>query len=339
MSQETAAWLNTNTLIGFTAERGHAWHYRAELQEGESNHYPGAVPVEDVRRRLFGWRALEGQITATVITPEGVLSVVDPRRKAIVRPDTGTVLGVFMAGYQIHQFETWLLENVATILDDDLSIGSAGLLRGGAVAWVSVEVPETITTPEGVQFRPHLLAAASHDGSLSTTYQRAVTNVVCDNTMSAALAEGRRHGQRVKVKHSSRSLGRLVEAREALAIVHTIAADFERQVAELTATKVSDGAWERFLDSLVPLPADPGQARTMAENKREVLQRLYRHDQRVAPWAGSAWGVVQAVNTMVHHESTVRRASRAERNAERAITGGAERLDRETLDRLQAVLV
>ncbi len=43
----------------------------------------------------------------------------------------------------------------------------------------------------------------------------------------------------------------------------------------------------------------------MAENRREVLQRLYRHDERVAPWAGTAWGVVQAVNTMTHHEAVV----------------------------------
>lgn len=199
-------------------------------------------------------------------------------------------------------------------------------------------MPETITTPEGVAFRPHLLAAAAHDGSLSTTYQRVVTNVVCDNTMSAALREGTRHGQRMKVKHSSRSLGRLTEARQALGIVHTIADDFARQVAELTAAKVSDGAWSRFLDSLIQLPPEPGRSRTMAENKREVLQRLYRHDERVAPWAGSAWGVVQAVNTMTHHEGIVRGVSRAERNAQRAVTGGADKLDRETLERLNAVL-
>ena len=47
---------------------------------------------------------------------------------------------------------------MANILDDDLSISSAGLLRGGAVAWVEVSVPESITTPEGVVFRPNLLA-------------------------------------------------------------------------------------------------------------------------------------------------------------------------------------
>lgn len=339
MSRETAAWLNTNTLIGFTAQRGHAWHYRAEHQGVERNHYPHAIPVDDVRRRLFHWQAVEGEIRATVLQPDGVLTVTDPERKAIVRPDTGAILGVFKKGYRIHQFETWLLNTVATILDDDLAIGSAGLLRGGAVAWVSVEVPETITTPEGVEFRPHLLACAAHDGSLSTTYQRVVTNVVCDNTMSAALREGAHHGQRVKVKHSRNSLGRLVEARQALGIVHTIADDFAHQVAELTAIRVSDGDWRRFLDSLVPMPEEAGRSRTLAENKRESLQRLYCHDERVTPWAGTAWGVLQCVNTMVHHEGIVRGSSRSERNAERAVTGGADRLDRDTLERLNAVLV
>ena len=48
MSQETSQWLSTRTLIGFTDKRGNAWHYRAEEQGTEPNHYPLAVPAEDV---------------------------------------------------------------------------------------------------------------------------------------------------------------------------------------------------------------------------------------------------------------------------------------------------
>lgn len=44
MSKETSTWLNTNVLIGFTDKRGHAWHYRAEDQTPEPNHYPGPIP-------------------------------------------------------------------------------------------------------------------------------------------------------------------------------------------------------------------------------------------------------------------------------------------------------
>lgn len=339
MSRETLQWLNANTLIGFTTERATAWHYRAEYQGTESNHYPGAVPIEDVRRRLFHWQAIEGDVQAIVLLPDGVATITDPTRKAIVRPDTQQVLGVFSNRYQIHQFDKWLLETVADLLDDDLSIGSAGLFRGGAVAWVSVEVPETITTPEGVAYRPHLLAAASHDGSTATGYHRCIQLVVCDNTMSAALRESETHEQNVRVRHSSRSLERLIEARAALGIVHTIADDFATQVAELTSVRVSEGDWARFLDSLVPLPDERGRARTNAESKRETLERIYRDDERAAPWRGTAFGVIQTVNTMVHHETTVRGATRGERNIERAVTGEFEKLDRHTLDRLNAVLV
>jgi phage/plasmid-like protein (TIGR03299 family) len=336
MSAEKLTTLNTSTLIGFADKRGHAWHYRADLQGDESNHYPGAIPVEDVRRRLFYWDAVEGELTATALTPDGVVTTRDEQRKAIMHPITGRVFGVFgKESYKMHQFNRWLLDEVAVIVDDELSIGSAGVLKEGAVAWVSIEVPDTITTPEGVAFRPNLLATTAHDGSLATTFKRVVTNVVCDNTHGIALRED---GQQFKVKHSRNSLNALTDVRDALALVHSIADDFAAEVATLTAQKVTDYTWTKFLDAYAPLKDDQsGRSRTMAENKRDSLNRLYNHDARVAPWRGTAWGVVQAVNTMVHHEGIVRGTSREERNMLRAVTGGADKLDTSTIDMLGAV--
>jgi phage/plasmid-like protein (TIGR03299 family) len=347
VSTETSRWLNTQTLIGFTDKRGHAWHYRAEHQGDEPNHYATAVPVADVARRLFGWDAVSR--TLAVALPTDDLTAADtidadghaihyapvPDRQAIVRSDTGAVLGLFSTGYAIHQFRDWLLGTVATILDADLSIGSAGLLKSGAVAWVSVEVPDNIRTPEGVEFRPNLIACTSHDGSLATTYQRVVTNVVCDNTMSAALAE---RSQRVKVKHSRYSKVRINEVRDALAMVYSVADDFAAEVAQLCATQVTNAQWSAFLDAHAPIPAEAGRARTGAERKRETLGRLWNHDARVSPWRGTAFGVVQAVNTYVHHEQIVRGASRAERNMLRAVDGGVDALDTDTLATLGRVL-
>lgn len=342
MSQETSIWLNQNTLIGFTTERGHAWHYRESEQGGEPNHYPGEIPIEDVRRRLFDWEAVEGTLAATVVSENGVLTINDPERKAIIRPDTETILGVFKKGYQIHQYPEWLLDQVAFLLDDDLHIGSAGLLRGGAQAWVQLEVPDTITTPEGVEFRPHLLAATSLDGSLATTYGRAVTNTVCDNTMSIAI-KGMGE-QKTKVKHSRYSKVRLADARAALAIVHETGEAFAAQVAELCATTVTEKQWTKFLEQLTPLARDgsgevkAGSATTKALAKRDRLQTLYRHDDRVEPWMGTAYGVVQAVNTYTHHDQKIKGGNRAERNADRAVNGGIDKLDTATYDALALVL-
>ncbi len=69
MSRENLTWLNTNTLIGFTDKRGKAWHWRAEEQDGASNHYPGPIPLTDVQDRLFHWTAESRRLTVEVERP------------------------------------------------------------------------------------------------------------------------------------------------------------------------------------------------------------------------------------------------------------------------------
>jgi len=64
---------------------------------------------------------------------------------------------------------------------------------------------------------------------------------------------------------------------------------------------------------------------------------LYASDPRVAPWAGTVHGVLQAVNTYEHHEGVVR-GERAERNGLKTITGDFGRLDRTTWKTLTAIL-
>lgn len=51
------------------------------------------------------------------------------------------------------------------------------------------------------------------------------------------------------------------------------------------------------LPRLVAHLLDPTAEDAIAEKKRAGLQKLYTHDLRVAPWAGTAYGVLQAANT------------------------------------------
>lgn len=340
MSRETLQWLNENTLIGFTDKHRKAWHHDGTTD----NHYAGAIPVEDVTRRLFNWEAVEREVYVSggpaVITEDGVstppLTLV-PDRKAIVRSDSGHVMGIFGDGYSPHHYNQWLIKNVGSILDDSLSIGSAGLLRGGAVAWVSVEVPDTIVTPEGVEFRPNLLAVSSFDGSIATTYKRVVTNVVCDNTMAAGLRE---HGQQIRIKSTRNSLDRMGEARDALGIVHSMADDFAAEVKELTDQSFTNRQFDRLTEDLFPFDPDGKTSRgaTVAIKKRDALHKLWESDPRVAPWGGTAYGALQAVNTWQHHMQTVRGGNRAERNMMRAVTGDATRADVDTVSRVLALV-
>jgi len=332
MSSETSEWLNQNVLIGMTDKRGNAWHYKASDQGDEPNHYTGAIPIEDVRRRLFYWQATKEPMY--VVGADGDDRVV-PNRVAICRNDTFDVLGVVSPSYQPHQYDEWLLTSVANLLDDDLVIGSAGLLKGGAIAWTQVEMPDNFEVSD-IQFRPNLLATTSFNGSIATTYKRTVTIVVCDNTRNAALRES---GAEISIRHTSKSLHRLVDARSALGIVHQMADDFAQEIERLLAIDVSDRKYEQFVKLHVPIKDEESrQAVSRAENTRFEFMNLWQNDVRVAPWRGTAFGVLQAVNTHRQHLRPTRGDTVVvERTMMDSLTGKTETLDERALQMLLSV--
>ncbi len=326
MSQETQEWLDQNVLVGFTEKRGNAWHYR----EGTNNHYVGAIPAEDVESRLFSWTAEEAPVE---YANKGGKMLYATDRKVIYRGDTGHAMGVFKSGYKPHQPKPWLMDNVATIADSDLEIGSAGLLQGGAKAWVQFELPDTCQA-NGLEFRPFITAATSFDGSIATTYMTGAQVVVCDNTLSAALgsADGK-----FKIRHSAGSLNRIGDARDALGLVYAATESFQAEVDQLMNETVTDEEWAKFVEAYTSPSTDSKRSATTAANKAGELNSMWAEDSRVAPWANTAFGVLQAVNTHVHHVQSVKSMDRAERNQFRFLTGGVDKMDAATLALLAQV--
>jgi phage/plasmid-like protein (TIGR03299 family) len=334
MSIETSQWLNQNVLVGFTDKRGNAWHYKESEQGDEPNHYTGAIPIDDVRRRLFHWKAEEAPVFVYAngaYHPQG-------DRKAIVRNDTFETLGLFKDGYAIHQYDEWLLDTVANIIDDsNLQIGSAGLLRSGGVAWVSIEMPENIQTKAGYELRPHLLATTSHNGTLATTFKRVCTAVVCDNTLAAGLGET---GQEHKTRHSKHSGFRLQNVRDALGIVYTLTEDIIAEIDRLSSITVTDAEWDAIVNRIVPVGVEGDarpQAISRAQNKQEAVRHMYKYDDRSAPWAGTALGALAAFNTYSQHV-TGKDETRVERNTLNALTGKTSEFDRFVLQVINEVV-
>lgn len=336
MSTETLTWLNTNVLVGMTDKRGNAWHYKASEQGAEPNHYPQAIPVADVTRRLFHWHAAQvpvfaqvptGIDTATGIDDDGTPTrmVRASGRKAIVRDDTGDVLGIMSDRYTLHQYDEWLLTNVANLLDADVQIGSAGLLKNGAVAWVSIELADNITTRDGVEFRSHLLATTSFDGSIPTLYKPVNTFVVCDNTRSMALAE---RAAEVRVRHTRNSALRLADARDTLGLLIGNADTTTAEIDRLCATPVTDRQFDAWLTMYVSPASDSKHATTRTDNTRDRMRAMWASDARVAPWKGTAFGVTQLANTYSLHERGTKGSTvRAERNMVELLNGTADRGD------------
>jgi phage/plasmid-like protein (TIGR03299 family) len=383
MSAETSAWLNKMCLIGDTAIRGNAWHYRADMQTAHitasgrqylGNHYPGAIPVEDVRDRLFDWEpvsvpvfirvecsedeALDARSNGEPVHSEILMGasptgepetyrqwyrfIERPMRQAITASDDYSAdFNIPKTSYSIHRFDEWLLNNVVTMLDGDVHISSAGLLSGRSQAWVEVSLSE-IHTVADFPFKPHLLAYSSLDGTLATNYMRAIQAVVCDNTLSAARNETT--SQRMKTKHTKHSGIRIADAREALGLIMAEKDEFSQQVSDLVNWKITGKAFNDVLNALIPLNLDENgepmskAAATKNENKRAEIVNLWANDPRCAPWKGTAFGVVQTFNTWQHHFKPTRKDTiRAERNMQDAVKGNTAAEDRRVLNALAAV--
>lgn len=334
MSKETYEWLNKYCLIGYTNQRGNAWHYRKDAQSDEANHYEGAIPVEDVIRRLYSWEAQE----APVFVKWNDTYRLETDRKAIVRSDNGDVLGMFKDSYAIHQYKAWLIESVSHLLDDDLNIGSAGILKNGAVSFVSVEMPESIKVLDGFSVRPMLLATTSHNGSISTTFKKVATRVECDNLLARAMSED---GEAFRARHSKNSNFRLQSVRDALGFVHKMTDDIVAEVNKYANIKVSDREWEAIVNRLMPVNADPNvakQAVSRIENKQERIKDMYRNDPRCAPFMGTALGVIQTFNTFNQH-IVGKDDNRVERNMMNALTGKVHSSDRSVMEAIEQMVL
>ncbi len=371
MSKETIEWLNENTLMGFCSDREkwaqgwtknggefavQPWH----ATEDYTGAYEGPIPVEAVMDRLFNWQAVEAEtfvkLPATYETMTGteddgtpfrMKSI--PGRKGIVRSDNGAVMFIGADGYTIHQYNEWLLDKVGTLLDTnttDLGIASAGLLSGGGIAYVGLELPEAVDVgTTGFSVRPSLIATTSHNGKLATNYMLAATIPVCDNSLAAAYGEADKAGTRYKIKHTSGSANRIEDARQALGILFQATEEMTKFLTQLAEWEVGAKEFANVMNELCPVPEqvlDAGKVKnirtiTNAQNKRDSIAMLYYGDPRVTPWQGTALGVLQAFNTWNEHERINRGTQTVERQMMETLTGKVAEYDNFVLSTLSKV--
>lgn len=351
MTSETQGWLETRIKVGFAEIRGNAWWYQGD----EFSHFPGAVP-EDVARQaltvpigVFPVYAGTGQ--------DDVGNHRIPKRRAIMNTETDEVFYIGSDIYEIHDYPETLLDKTETIVDGKLAIASVGTLQGGARAFIQYEAPETREVAgTGEKYRPFLVVTTGLDGQSATTWKYGFTRVVCDNTLDMLMAEQARAYVEVHKGGKNRDKGdfSVQAARQALDLMDTVSEEFEAGIRQLIATDVSDKQWADFLSAYAPIkPADEEAAAsndktnavkgaksriTRAETVREDLTKLWKHDLRVAPWTGTAWGVLQSANTLNQHYRTVKEGThRAERNMLNFFDGKTAQEDNTTVEIMRTV--
>jgi phage/plasmid-like protein (TIGR03299 family) len=107
----------------------------------------------------------------------------------IARIDTGAIMGPFVAGqYQPFQNREALELAVEICETHGFRLDTAGVLFGGAKAWVQVQSDLDAELPGGDRLANSIVVAPAHDGRTATRLIATNVRVVCNNTMSAAIA-------------------------------------------------------------------------------------------------------------------------------------------------------
>ena len=305
-SRETMDWLRGNIKIGFTSERGPAWWANATTKDGkweipDGSHFDGPVPMEEVRR-LLDVPFAKGTVHVTYEDRDGERQVAeDPAVQPIVNILTGQVFSYPTSKYKIHPYLATLADFLKAIqFDQDVAVGSVGLLKRGGQAFLQARLPETLTVA-GYEYAPYLLGVTSVDLSRATWYGTGILGAVCDNTVSNAMAEAL---TAFKIRHTSNSGLSVQAARENLGVrLHEAGESFGDAITKLTQIEVSEADFAAWKDEMVPpVKPDPksstgGAKYTNTEAKRAEFDRLWTKDDKVAPWTGTGFGILQLDNT------------------------------------------
>lgn len=403
MSYHTSQYLNSgNILVGNTANGGNAWWYNPALENANRpTHFEDFIPLTTVRDRLFGWSALESnRLVAYFERPvldDNGNSVVDAKGnvvmktyevpvrsfKAIGREDwvvngvpddeedgADAILYVQGKDYGVHQLQEVFITTTAQILqgaDNMVGVSSAGLLKWGRRAWITITIPKDLTNDEsGLQFRPNLTVSTSFDSSLPTSWTRTFGVPVCDNTLDYQIAKAGNDGKFV-LKHTKNSAVRIADAAQALGLLNQQADEMNKALSELVKVEVPEKLFLKWLDKMVPVPeikqsvkeitSIQGEkiqiakvntnSQTHALNRRDKLVEMWDRDPRVAPWKNTKLGILQLWNTFNQHERTFkaskqfdgnRLAAKVEANQIKTLGGDFFKEDATALSALDSLL-
>jgi len=189
---------------------------------------------------------------------------------------------------------------------------TAGSIRQGRVVFGSLALErETVLDPKGVSdvVKSYLLVHTSHDGSTAVQASITPVRVVCQNTLNMALSGVK---QSFKIRHTQTVGGKVMAAREALALANTYLDEFDKEAQALIAKEITKAKFDAILEAVYPRPdKDAKGAVKKWETKVDLLEEIYSSD-TTNMIAGTAWGAFNALTERLDWF----RKGRGERGAE-----------------------
>ncbi len=290
-----------------------AHHFRTMVEapatvDGRAGFLGAPMPVEPVATDPIPWEAPDEAIVVeapTYANPFARYTIRCDERQAIVRNDTGAVLGVPTDGYAIVD-NGEMGEVVEAILEADggsVKFDTAGSVMGGKRVFTCAYLDEPVKVGgDAGPTLPYLTVLNSHDGSGAVRVMLSMVRVVCANTFQMAESEGDAHGWHVSLRHTGDVQGRIAEAVEMIARAREGAAFYVEQMDELAKVTLTPDLVDTFLDDFIPIPEGASErTRSNRQQRRGEFLGILRDSPTTDGVRDTGYGLYQAVGEYMDH--------------------------------------
>lgn len=247
------------------ASRAKEWHY------GETAHQiilPGD-DIETIQAKAgMDWRIQRSKVRfATDRDSAGLEQFATMEdQHVLLRSDTKAPLSIVSSKFQVVQ-PRQTLEFFRDLTEKaGFQIETAGTLFGGRKFWTLASIGEGCEIVPGDKVGGYLLLATACDGTMATTGKFVAERVVCNNTITIALAEG---GQQHKISHRTSFDPAAMKA--ALGLAHESFDLYADNMRRLADKAVSAARAERLTFELL---APAGFDNLSADDKVKTIDKV-----------------------------------------------------------------
>ncbi len=219
-------------------------------------------------------------------------------RKVLHRSDTGGALAVVSDGYHVVQPAEVMGFFEKLVQLGGFQLETAGALSHGKRVWALASVGAGADVVDGDTVKPYLLLGTSYDGTMATVAKFTTIRVVCNNTITAAVAD---QSAAVRVLHSER-----FDADRVRLELGIVADNWERflvQSRKLAAVPMADTEADQFVQALLE-PYHSGRLDVNETRAYKRIMDLFVNNKSIGhELAGrTRWGMLNAVTELVDHE-------------------------------------
>jgi phage/plasmid-like protein (TIGR03299 family) len=239
--------------------------------------------------------------TVEKVSLEAVVDLIDHKpvnnHFATVRTDTNDVLGIVGNRYSPIQNKDAFSFFDTLVGQDEAIYHTAGVLGKGERIWILAKLPDYIRIGKDDLVEKYLLLTNSHDGSSLACAKLTPIRVVCQNTLSVALAGS---DQEVRIRHTPNAHARLEQAYKLLGLSNVLYHQLEAIFNRMALTHVSDKELVEYVKALIP--DNPKVENQLRRDKiRDTILELHESGMGAEMSRGTLWGAYNAIAEYTDH--------------------------------------